>query len=77
MISEPRPVRTARQFLRKTLLVIAGIIGGMFCYFLCERMFAGYPQYGTDVLTYIGLTLIIVTGGAGWVIDQRRLKSDE
>jgi hypothetical protein len=40
-------------------------------------MFAGYPQYGTDVLTYIGLTLIIVTGGAGWVIDQRRLKSDE
>ena len=77
MISEPRPLRAARRTLVKTLLIIAGTIGAILLYFLCERVFAGYPQYGTDILTYIGLTLVMVTGGAAWIIDQRRLDTDE
>jgi hypothetical protein len=77
MISEPRPLRAARRILVKTLLIIAGTIGAILLYFLCERVFAGYPQYGTDILTYIGLTLVMATGGAAWIIDQRRVNADE
>ena len=77
MISEPRPLPAARRILVKTLLIIAGTIGALLLYFLCERVFAGYPQYGTDILTYIGLTLVMATGGAAWIIDQRRLDADE
>jgi hypothetical protein len=77
MISEPRPLRAARRIIVKTLQIIAGIIGATFLYFLCERVFAGYPQYGTDILTYIGLTLVMATGGAAWIIDQRRLDAGE
>src|SRR5260370_18393437 len=77
MISEPRPLRAARRILVKTLLIIAGTIGAILLYFLCERVFAGYPQYGTDILTYIGLTLVMATGGAARIIDQRRINSHE
>jgi hypothetical protein len=77
MISGPRPLRAARRILVKTLWIIAGTIGAILLYFLCERVFAGYPQYGTDILTYIGLTLVMATGGAAWIIDQRRLDTDE
>ena len=77
MTSKPRPLRAARRILVKTLLIIAGTIGAILLYFLCERVFAGYPQYGTDILTYIGLTLVMVTGGAARIIDQRRLDTDE
>src|SRR5260370_32381405 len=73
MISEPRPLRAARRILVRTLLIIAGIIGATVLYFLCERVFAGYPQYGTDILTYIGLTLVMATGGAPGVIAPPRL----
>ena len=77
MIIEPRPLRAARRILVKILLIIAGTIGAILLYFLCERVFAGYPQYGTDILTYIGLTLVMATGGAAWIIDQRRINADE
>lgn len=77
MISEPRPLRAARRTLVKTVLIIAGTIGAILLYFLCERVFAGYPQYGTDILTYIGLTLVMATGGAAWIVDQRRINADE
>src|SRR5260370_9965553 len=71
MISEPRPLRAARRILVRTLLIIAGIIGATVLYFLCERVFAGYPQYGTDILTYIGLTLVMATGGAPGILRHR------
>lgn len=77
MTGEPRPVPAARRLVVRTLQIGTGIIGGAFCFFLCERMFAGYPRYGTDILTYIGLALVMAIGGAAWLIDQRRLDSDE
>jgi len=78
MISEPRPPRAAaRRILARTLWIIVGIIGGTVLYFFCERMFAGYPQYGTDIITYVGLTIVMATGGYAWIIDHRRLDADE
>jgi len=39
-------------------------------------IFAGYPQYHTDVLSLIGLLLVTVTGGVAWIIDQRRIDAE-
>lgn len=81
MITEPRiarhPLRAARRFLTRALLTAAGIIGGLFCYFVCQGMFSGYPRYGTGILSGIGLILIMAAGGAAWIIDHRRIDPDE
>jgi hypothetical protein len=77
MVSNHQPLRAARRITVKTLWIIAGIIGGVFLYFFCERMFAGYPQYGTDIITYAGLGVIMAIGGYAWIIDHRRLDADE
>jgi hypothetical protein len=77
MISEPRPPRTARRILVKTLRIIAGIVGGIVLYFFCERMFAGYHQYGTQYITYVGLAIVMGIGGYAWIIDHRRLDAEE
>jgi hypothetical protein len=81
MTSEPGPVasrvRTARRVLAKTLRVIGGIVGGTILYFFCERMFAGYHQYGTQYITYAGLVIVMAVGGYAWIIDHRRLDAEE
>ena len=68
---------TAGRILVRFLLTIAGIIVALFCFFLCSDMFAGYPQYGTEFLTWIGLCLLMATGGVVWIIDHRRLDADD
>lgn len=70
--SAQRPLRTARRLLTRTLLTVAGVIGGLLCLFVCQNVFAGYPKYHTDVLSVIAMVLIALTGGAAWVIDERR-----
>jgi hypothetical protein len=55
---------TAGRILIRALTAIAGIIGGLFCYFVCQGMFSGYPRYGTGILSGIGLILIMAAGGA-------------
>jgi H+/Cl- antiporter ClcA len=72
MIARPRPVR---RFLTRALRVV-GVIGGLFGYFVCQGMFAGYPRYHTDVLSIIGMILIAATGGVAWIIDERRSDAD-
>jgi hypothetical protein len=80
MSAEPqpvrRPLRTARRFFTRTLLTVAGVIGGLFCLFVCQNVFAGYPKYHTDVLSIIGMILIALTGGVAWIIDERRIDAD-
>jgi hypothetical protein len=80
MTTEPRPVRrplrTARQVFTGVLLSVVGVVGGLFCYFVCQGMFAGYPRYHTDVLSIIGMILIAGTGGVAWIIDERRSDAD-
>ena len=68
-----KPVRVLRRFV----LVVAGIVGAVSCYCVCQSVFAGYPQYGTDVLTYVGVALVAATGGAAWIIDHRRIDDDD
>jgi hypothetical protein len=71
------PPGAARRILTRTLLTIAGVIGGLFCYFVCQGMFSGYPQYGSGVLSGIGMILIAATGGTAWIIDHRRIDASE
>lgn len=73
---ESRPAHRALRFVRRLLLTVAGVIGALFAYFVCQGMFSGYPQYGTNVLSYIGLVLICATGGLAWLIDERRIDDD-
>lgn len=60
----------------RALLVAAGVIAGVFLYCVCQGIFAGYPQYHTNVLSLIGLFLVAATGGAAWIIDHRRIDAD-
>jgi hypothetical protein len=80
MIDEHRPVRrllrTARRFLTRTVLTVAGVIGGLFCMFVCQNTFAGYPRYHSAVLSIIGMILIALTGTIAWIIDERRIDAD-
>ena len=65
------------RVLRRIGLIVAGVIGAILCYCVCQSVFAGYPQYGTDVLTYIGVTFVAATGGIAWIIDHRRIHDDD
>jgi len=65
------------RILLRTVLTVFGIVGGLVCYFICQGMFAGYPRYGTDILSDIGLLLIMAVGGTAWIIDHRRIDADD
>lgn len=69
-------MRALRRFVSRSLLVLLGVIGGLFCFFVCQDVFAGYPQYGTNVLTILGVAVIALIGGVAWIIDQGRLDAD-
>jgi hypothetical protein len=64
------------RFFTRTLLTIAGVVGGLICLFVCQDVFAGYPKYHTEVLSIIGMVLITLTGGVAWIIDERRIDAD-
>jgi hypothetical protein len=71
-----RPLGTARRFVIRTLLIVASVIGGLFCLFVCQSTFAGYPKYHSAVLSFICMVLIALTGGVAWIIDERRIDAD-
>jgi len=80
MTTETQTVRASLTLVRlviRVLLTFAGIIGGLVCYFVCQGMFSGYPRSGTGVLSGIGLILIMAVGGIAWIIDHRRIGSDD
>jgi hypothetical protein len=66
----------ARRFFARALLTLVGVIGGLFCFFVSQGVFAGYPEYHTELLSIIGVILIALTGGAAWIIDERRIDAD-
>jgi hypothetical protein len=68
---------TVGRVLIRSLLTTAAVIGGLFCYFVCQGMFAGYPKYGTGILSDLGLLLIMAISGAAWIIDHRRIDADD
>jgi uncharacterized membrane protein len=77
MTTEPRQARTVRRLVVHAVLTVAGVTGGLFCYFVCQGMFSGYPRYHTGVLSLAGVILIALTGGVAWVIDEHRLRDDD
>jgi hypothetical protein len=76
MVSETGPQKPGRIVV-KTLWIIVGVIGGILIFALCQDVFAGYPQYGTDIMTYIGLTIVMAIAAYAWLIDHRRLDAGE
>jgi hypothetical protein len=80
MTTEPqtagRSPRTVGRFLTRAVLTVGSVIGGLFCFFVCANMFAGYPKYHTNVLSIIAMVLISLTGGVAWIIDERRINAD-
>jgi hypothetical protein len=71
-----RPLQTSRRVFTRTLLTVTGVIGGLFCFFVCANMFAGYPKYHSAALSIIAMILIALTGGVAWIIDERRFDAD-
>jgi hypothetical protein len=59
------------------LLRAVGVVGGLFCYFVCQGMFAGYPKYHTQLLSIAGMVLIALTGGVAWLVDEHRMHDDD
>ena len=76
MATEPRRRRPLRMVLH-ALLILAGVVGFLFTFFVSQGMFSGYPQYDTDWLGPAGMILIALIGGAAWIIDQRRIDDDD
>jgi hypothetical protein len=70
-------IRTVARLFVRAVLTLAGVVAALFCYFVCDGMFAGYPQYGTDILSRVGLVLISATGGIAWILDHRRIDDDD
>lgn len=62
---------TAFRIVRRLLLGVLFVAATLGLYFVCQGMFAGYPQYHTDVLSMAGMALIAAIGGIAWIIDER------
>jgi hypothetical protein len=62
-----------RRFL--VCVVLTGI--GLFCYFVCQGMFSGYPKYHSQLLSIVGMALIVLTGGVAWAVDEHRMRDDD
>lgn len=77
MSTESQLARGVRRWLVRAVLTAVGIIGGLFCYFVCQGMFSGYPKYHSGQLSIAGMILIASTGGIAWIIDERRMHDDE
>jgi hypothetical protein len=66
-----------RHILARTAWIAGGTVVALFVYFFCERMFSGYHQYGTEIITYVGLAVVMGVAAYAWITDQRRLDADE
>jgi hypothetical protein len=80
MSAEPRPARatrrlTAGRVLARFLLTIVGIVVALVLFFNAEDMFTGYPQVGSQYISWAILFLTCATGGVAWIVDHRRLGS--
>ncbi|TCC16862.1 hypothetical protein [Kribbella speibonae] len=65
------------RMVRRAVGTAVGVVGGLFCYFVCQGMFAGYPQYHSQLLSVAGLILIVLIGGIAWIVDEHRMHDDD
>jgi hypothetical protein len=66
-----------RRFLVRAAVTVVGIVGGLFCYFVCQGMFSGYPKYHSQLLSLVGMVLLVLTGGVAWAVDEHRMHDDD
>ncbi|MCU1582208.1 MAG: hypothetical protein QOD27_739 [Microbacteriaceae bacterium] len=79
-VNKEHTEKRKRGPLRSTLRVIAVIgltILAIVLYFICDNMFSGYPQYHTELLSWIAMILISLGGGIIWIVDERRHRDDD
>jgi uncharacterized membrane protein YphA (DoxX/SURF4 family) len=62
-----------RRFL--ACVVLTGV--GLFCYFVCQGMFSGYPKYHSQLLSIVGMVLVVLIGGVAWAVDEHRMRDDD
>ena len=80
MTTETQPARrplTAGRILVRIAASVTFIIVGLFFVYFCSDMFAGYGQYGTQYITWVGIALLMAAGGVIWIIDHRRLDAGD
>ncbi|TCN44838.1 hypothetical protein EV644_10124 [Kribbella orskensis] len=77
MSTETQLAHRVRRRLVHAALTVIGVIGGLFCYFVCQGMFSGYPKYDSEQLSIAGMILIALTGGIAWIVDEHRMHDDE
>ena len=63
----------ARRFLVCAVVTVVGWLG----YFVCQGMFSGYPKYHSQLLSIVGMALIVLTGGVAWAVDEHRMRDDD
>ena len=65
-----------RNWLVRSLRMLAFIVAGIVLYSICIGMFGGYPQFHTALLTWIAVIGLSVGAGIIWIIDERRDDDD-
>jgi hypothetical protein len=63
--------------VRRFLVGVVLTAVGLFCYFVCQGMFSGYPRYHSQLLSIVGMALIVLTGGVAWAVDEHRMRDDD
>ncbi len=63
--------------VRRFLVCVVLTVVGSFCYFVCQGMFSGYPKYHSQLLSIVGMALIVLTGGVAWAVDEHRMRDDD
>jgi hypothetical protein len=66
-----------RRLLARTVLTVVGVVVAWLLYCVCQGMFSGYPKYHSQLLSIVGLILIVLTGGVAWIIDEHRMHDDD
>jgi hypothetical protein len=63
--------------IRRFLACVVLTVVGLFCYFVCQGMLSGYPKYHSQLLSIVGMALIVMTGGVAWAVDEHRMHDDD
>jgi hypothetical protein len=67
------PIRWVLRVIRAVALTLLAIV----LFWVCDRIFAGYPQAHSALLTDLAVLVMALIGGITWIIDERRPHDDQ
>jgi hypothetical protein len=70
--STAKPTRVLFRLLSAVLWTALALVA----YFICQGMFAGYPQAHSLLFSTLAMIAISLTGGIAWIVDERRPHDD-